>query len=493
LSRDTEVFAKVEDLENKLSGFAIHVTALTGQLESANDKQRNLKGLLDEAHKELQNAREYEQKLVNKNHLLESTGEDVEELRDMLRDVGGDLVEAKERLKELEEQEKASLSVKAELEARVSQLSNELAEDRNKAMSIKDAQAEAELSETLAASRLNELNETSAKLKAVEADLISVRSELATVSAEKNTLSATLANLSTKCQNLERIEKEARESIASIQIKLASKEREITKLRDDLNDLQNSKAKIEDSLRATRQAFSTVESERNDIQRLERNAREESARLKRVTISFQEKISSLESLHASLRNERNSLTEEVHIKTAQVESAKTLMQNLREQTTEMGHRAREAKERCEALEDELSEAHKLLSERAREAGTMRRLLDEAEGQEAGRIKDAREKLEVAIEERDHLMEEITLLRKNNAKGSGLMDKSLQEKEFAVKDLSAKYDVARKEVAKLRRMNEEVESRLHAARKEADDATLKLSRLSKSLVITTRGELANGTG
>jgi chromosome segregation ATPase len=492
LSREPAVNARVEDLENRLSGFVVHVTALTGQLESANDRQQNLKGLLDEAQKELQDARDYEQQLLKKNHILEATGEDVEQLRDMLRDVGGDLVEAKERLKELEEQEKASLSTKKELKARVSQLSNELLEDRKIGMAIKDAQAQTKLSEAQAASRLNELNETTTKLKSIEGDLISVRSELATVSAEKNKLSATLADLSTKYQNLEHIEKEARESIASIQTKLALKEKEITKLRSDLNDLRNSKAKIEDSLCSTRQALSTVESERNDIQQLEHIARDESARLQRGAVSFQERILSLESLHASLRNEQNSLTEEVHIKTAQVESAKALMQNLREQTTEMGHQAREAKERCEALEDELSEAHKLLSERAREAGTMRRLLDEAEGQEAGRIKDAREKLEVAIEERDHLVEEITLLRKNNAKGSGLMDKSLQEKEFTVKDLSAKYDVARKEVEKLRRMNKDVESRLQEARKEADDATLKLSRLSKSLVIATRGELVNGT-
>jgi chromosome segregation ATPase len=159
------------------------------------------------------------------------------------------------------------------------------------------------------------------------------------------------------------------------------------------------------------------------------------------------------------------------------------MQNLREQTSEMGHRAREAKERCEALEEELSEAHKLLSERSREAGTMRRLLDEAEGREAGRIKEAREKMEAAMEERDQLEEEITLLRRNNAEGSGELTRTLREKELAVRDLTNKYEKVKNEMDELVMKNKDVEIKLQQARKEADEATFKLNNLSKSLVST----------
>ena len=148
----------------------------------------------------------------------------------------------------------------------------------------------------------------------------------------------------------------------------------------------------------------------------------------------------------------------------------------------------EAKDRCEALEEELSEAHKLLSERSREAGTMRRLLDEEEGREQGRIKEAREKLEQAIEERDHLEEEITILKRNNAVGSGELTKNLMEKENAVKELMEKYDVARKEVEELRKKNEDVQTKLQQARKEADEATFKLNKLSKSLVCPFAVEL-----
>ena len=191
----------------------------------------------------------------------------------------------------------------------------------------------------------------------------------------------------------------------------------------------------------------------------------------------------MESRRTALTNERDSLAEEVQMKTAQLESVQATMHNLREQVTEMGHRAREAKDRCEALEEELSEAHKILSERSREAGTMRRLLDEAEGREQGRIKEARDKLDQAIEERDHLEEEITILRRNNAEGSDELTRSLREKESAVKELSEKYNFAKKEVDELRKKNQDVQMKLQEARKEADDATSKLSKLSKSLVFS----------
>jgi chromosome segregation ATPase len=112
---------------------------------------------------------------------------------------------------------------------------------------------------------------------------------------------------------------------------------------------------------------------------------------------------------------------------------------------------------------------------------MRRLLDEAEGLEAGRIKEAREKLDIAIEERDHLEEEIALLRRNNAEGSGELTKALREKELEVKDLSNKYEIARHDVEELTKKNADVQARLLQARKESDEATLKLNKLSKSLV------------
>jgi chromosome segregation ATPase len=315
--------------------------------------------------------------------------------------------------------------------------------------------------------------------------LVLLKAELGTVSADKNDLTSRLVDVQTKLRQLERSENEARETASTSQATLSAKEREIARLRLDLGVLDNIKSQLEDSLRSIKQTLSKTESERDEIQRREQTARQESIKSKRDADLYREKIASLESLRVSFTNERNALTEELQIKTAQLESSQTLMQSLREQSTEMGHRAREAKERCEGLDEELSEAHKLLGERAREAGTMRRLLDEAEGREAGRIKEAREKLDVAVEERDQLEEEIALLRRNNAEGSGELTKSLREKEHEVKELTTKYEIARRDVDALTKQNADVQARLLETRKEAEEATLKLSKLSKSLVVLVR--------
>ena len=476
-----ELDDKLETLESKLSGFSAKFTLLVQRLEEVNANHVSLTHQLNNAEHELKSARQREEQLLDKTRHLESTCEDVEELRDMLRDVGSDLVEAKDKIKEIEHREATAISTKSELEATISTLTKELNDSREAAKAIGDLQSQATIAEARAEDLQNELNENKTKFSSVESELAKVNTELATVSADKNELTAKLADSHIKLRQVERSEKEARERVASIQGALSQKEREISVIRSELTNVQNVKAQLEESLRASRQDLSRVESERRELQQREQNAREETTRSQRDATMYRDKINSLELLRATLTTERNTLTEEVQMKTMQLESTQSTMQNLREQTTEMGHQAREAKERCEALEEELSEAHKLLSERAREAGTMRRLLDEAEGREEGRMKEAREKLEAAIEERDHLEEEITLLRRNNAEGSGELTKALRDKELAVNDLTAKYTKVKMELDDLVVKKKDVEGKLLLAKKDADEANLQLTKLSKSLV------------
>ena len=488
LLNDAKMLNKVEHLEAKLSIFTSKMTILTRQLEEANTIQTNLKDQLRIAENDLQTVRAHEQQLLQKNRRLESTSEDVEQLRDMLRDVGGDLVEAKDKIKDIEKKEATAQLAKSELETTVSRLTVELNESREVAQSVDDVRSQLNLSESCAESRLKELNEAKEKLISVESELVSLKTELATVSADKNDLTAKLADAQIKLRQLERSEKESRDRVAVIQNNLTSKEKEVINVRAELINIQNLKAQLEEDLRSARQELSRTDNERKELHQKEQKTREESTRYKREIELYRDKIASLESLRISLTNDRDALTEEVNMKTIQVESAQTFMQNLREQTTEMGHRAREAKERCEALEEELSEAHKLLSERAREAGTMRQLLDAAEGREAGRIKEAREKLEAAIEERDHLEEEITLLRRNNAEGSGELIRALREKESAVKDLTTKYQLVQKDMDDMVARNKDAEAKLEQARKEADEAISKFNNLSKSLVLISVDEV-----
>jgi chromosome segregation ATPase len=476
-----ELDDKVESLESKLSSFSVKMSLLLKQLEEANIDHETLTQRLREAENDIKSSREREDHLLEKTRRLESTSEDVEQLRDMLRDVGSDLVEAKDKIKEIEQREVTAKSTKSDLEVTIATLTKELNETRETAGIIEDVRSQAAIAESRAETLLKVLNDSKAKLGAVESDLAKLNAELATVSVDKNDLTAKFADTQTKLRQIERSEKEARDRVASMQTSLVSKEREISAIRSELTNVQNFKNQLEESLRTSRQDISRLESERRELQQREQTARDESTRFQRDATMYRDKITSLELLRTTLTTERDTLTEEVQMKTAQLESTQSSMQNLREQTTEMGHRAREAKDRCEALDEELSEAHKLLSERAREAGTMRRLLDEAEGREAGRIKEAREKLEAAIEERDHLEEEITLLRRNNAEGSGELTKSLREKELAVKDLATRYEKVKKELDDLILKKKDVEGKLDRARTEADEANSRLSKLSKSLV------------
>lgn len=478
LSKTAVVELQISKVEDRLAIFANKFTDLVTRIDTLRNSEQRIQAQLDETESDLQAQRGL---VSEKTRRIEAADEEVEQLRDMLRDVGSDLVEAKDKIKELERKINTKEAEKVELDASVMQLNDELKEIREATRSLDEMRGRLTEADDLAANRLTELQQASEKLTAVETELVMLKSELGTVSADKNDLTAKLADAQTKLRQLERSEKEARESTSTAQNNLATKEQELNRLRNELNELQSVKGRVDDILRSTKQALFRVEGERNESQQREQSLRQESARFKRDADAYREKIVSLESLCTSLKRERDSLAEELQVKTTQLESAQTFMQNLREQTSEMGHLAREAKDRCEALEEELSEAHRLLTERAREATTMRRLLDEAEGREAGRVKQAVEKLDAVVEERDRLEEEIAVLRRTNAEGSGVMTKTLREREHSVKDLSAKYDNAVKTVKELTEKNAGLTTKLQEARLEANEATAKVTRLSKSLV------------
>ena len=478
LSEIMQVETQVHNMENKLSAFAGKVVVLTTRLEDLMTNESTLKSRLAEMENDLSS---YKGRLQERTEKLESANEETEQLRDMLRDVGSDLVEAKDKIKDLEQKISTAETTRSELEETITRLKKELEGSQENDRSLEEVRSKLAEMEGVAASRLTEISEAIEKLTAVETELIMLKSELATTSADKNDLTSKLRDAETRLRQLDRSEKEARESALTAQNNFAAKEQELSKVRAELADLQSVKGRVDEILRSTKQALFRVEAERNDSQRREESARQESARYKREADTYQEKIVSLDSLCTSLKRERDSLTEELQIKSTQVESAQTFAQHLREQTAEMGHRAREAKDRCEALEEELSEAHKILTERAREASTMRRLLDEAEGREEGRVKQAMERLESALEERDRLEEEIAALRRTNAEGSGAMTKTLKERETSVKDLTTRYDEAVKKVSELIAKNTDITKKLQQARKEADEALAKAARLSKSLV------------
>ena len=481
LAAEYEVDQKVSDIDAKLSLLSGKLVSLTKQLEEAAMIQNQLKDRLTTAEADLETSRNRERQLLDNNEKLESICEDVEQLRDMLRHVGSELVDAKDKIKQLETREKEVQSNKTELEATISRLTLELKAAEEVAVSIDELRAQVADTESLAATRLEDLNKTKNKLDALDAELVSVKAELGTISVDKNDLLSKLADTQVKLRQIERSEKEARDRTNTLQINLNSKEKEVTNLRSELNSIQNAKSQLEDTLRSTRMELSRIDGECREILQKEQNARDDVTRYKRDVNIYREKIASLESIRASVTQERDALTEEIQLKYMQLASTETSIQTLREQTTELAHQAREAKERYEALEEELSEAHKLLSERARESDTMRRLLDEAEGREAGRMKDAREKLEAAIEERDHLEEEIAVLRRNNAEGSGELLRALKEKEGQLSALNASHANVTMEVDALRRRNNVIEDELQKARQEANDTVAKLTKLSGALV------------
>ena len=110
------------------------------------------------------------------------------------------------------------------------------------------------------------------------------------------------------------------------------------------------------------------------------------------------------------------------------------MTNMRDQAAEMATQMKEAKERCESLEDELTDAHRLMSERGREGESMRRLLSEVEGRAEARVKEMREKMDMAVQERDRAEDEASSIGRRRAREVDDLKGKLRDLERELREL-----------------------------------------------------------
>jgi chromosome segregation ATPase len=175
---------------------------------------------------------------------------------------------------------------------------------------------------------------------------------------------------------------------------------------------------------------------------------------------------------------------------------------------------KEVRARCESLEEELADAHRLLSERSREAETMRRLLAEVDGRADSRIKEMREQMDLAIEERDRAEElasnvgrkksrELEELKSKAREADIGLRRAIQEKEeiehtenmlrrqrddFEEKSSKAAEEIkeVREAMGQLRDALDETEKQVRELEKEkallkktSDETSGKLEKLQKS--------------
>lgn len=448
--------------------------------------------------KELQSLR---QQLVEKDAALErmhqkaksqeDLQDEIEGLRDDLINVGQEHVEAKDRVKEL-------LAEKTALEGSVEALEKELAEVKAslasdaagseqayqdlaaefEALKIKATTLQTDLSaaQQLAASRFKDLTNLREILQKAQPELTSLRAEVATLKTAKQEL----GNKTSELRRLETKHEDLRSEMTDLKKVIDERDLEIKTLNQKISQEANGRLKAEDANSTVQESLQRYEGEKRETQEsLDRLTRDLAWAQEEVN-SSRGRLRDLEQQVVKLGKDADGLREDIELKTAQHASAQSLMGSMRDQTAEIAMQTKEARERCESLEEELGDARRLLSERSREGETMRRLLADVEGRADSRVRELKERMETAVEERHRAEDEASTIGRKRVREIEDLKGKVRDTERSLKraeDDKEELETVQKE---WKRRREELEAKVEQSSQEVNDVRQAMGELRDAL-------------
>ncbi|EDN11027.1 predicted protein [Histoplasma mississippiense (nom. inval.)] len=350
----------------------------------------------------------------------EELREEIDSLRDGLRDIGQSCVEAREKVKELLTEKKTLGHTIQELEKELHDLRTQVSsssrqnEDAHKdlAVEFEDLKIKATVLQTdlsaaqqLAASRFKDLTILRETLEKVQPELRNLRAK----STELKTSKEDLRNKTNDLKRLEWRHEDLRSEMKNLRGKIGEQEAEIKSLNQRVTQGIASRVKAEQALEVAQSDLRYSEGKKQEAIETNEKTAKTLAKTQEELRSSRTRLLEVEEHTEQLNRDIESLRDELQLKTAQHASAQSLMNSMRDQASEMAMQVKEARERCVSLEEEVADAHRLFSERTRECETMRRLLSDIEMRTDAKVREFKERLEAAIEERDRAEDEASLV------------------------------------------------------------------------------------
>lgn len=418
----------------------------------------------------------------------EGLKEEIESLRDDLLHIGQGHVEAKDKVKELLAEKTAMEETIAKLEKELTDLrtsheskhaDSQQAHDGLKTefetLKVKSTTLETELSaaQQLAATRFKDLTDLRDTLQKIQPELRTLRSESSELKSTKETLTNQTADLKAKHDGLNAELKKLKSTISE-------RDSEVKTLNQKIRQETDSRLKAEESLTIAQSDLRYSEGKKQEAVESKERTAANLIKSQDELKSARAKMRDVEGKVNQLTRELESLREEIQLKTAQHASAQSLMTSMRDQTAEMAMQMKEAKERCESLEEELADAHRLLSERTREGETMRRLLNDIEGRTESKVRDFRERMEAAIEERDRAEDDASTQGRRRARELEELKGKIREVERSLRTAEQDREELEYSQRDWRRRREDLEAMSERSTEELKDARETVARLRDSL-------------
>jgi len=417
--------------------------------------------------------------------------EEIETLRDDLLHQGQGHVEAKEALK-------STRLEKAALEERVADMEKELTElkahsaassaETQKAhhgllselegLKTKSGGLQRDLvaAEQLAASRFKDITDLRELLSKAQPELRSLRSKV----EELKSIKEDCKNKAGDLTRLEMRHEDLKADLKNMSKRIGEKETELKDLRQAFADGINAKTKAEEDLRSAKFDLQRAEGSREAALKSQKQLSEDLSKTKADYLASRSKVRELEEAVSEHTKEVQKLQDELSLKTSLHDSTQAIVTGLREQTLELSTQAREASNKADSLEEELAEAQRMLSERGREAETMRRLLADVEGQTSTKIREMKERMESAIEERDRVEDEASTSNRRMAREVEDLRNKMRESSRSLKALEEEKEALERSQKDLKRRRDELEAVQDRARAEVNEAQAAIQQLREAL-------------
>jgi chromosome segregation ATPase len=343
--------------------------------------------------------------------------EEIETLRDDLLHQGEEHVEARDALKAVQAEKTALQSSIEKLEKELKDGREKVAQAAESERAHKDLMASFEelkgksatlqtdlaAAGQLASDRFKEITDLKEKLSKAQPELRSLRAEVQELKSTKEGLK----NQTGELRRLEMRHEDLKSELKGLGKRLSDKDSEIKDLQQKVEQESSNRSKAEEDLRIAQSDLRFSEASRQDAIETSNQTSIDLAKAREDAAAMKSRLSSLEGQISNHSKEVTDLREEISLKASLYSSSQTLLQGLRDQTHELSIQAREATTRADSLDEELADAQRMLSERTREGETMRRLLNEVENKTESRLREMKERLETAVEERDRAEEEAS--------------------------------------------------------------------------------------
>jgi chromosome segregation ATPase len=429
-------------------------------------------------------------KLQTKRKTEEDLREELENMQENFLSIGQEHVEAKDKIKALEAEKTA-------LQERITKLEGEMAshKDESKASEKVDAdlkalraeyndlksksaalQTDLGAAEQLATSRYRDLTELRGVLQKAQPELKALRAENESLKTAKSELGIRLSEL----RRLEAREKDLKADVASFKRQATDRDNEVRALNEKVSQETNSRLRFEDQNRVAQRDLRKSEAEKIQLAAAGEKSAAELVRVQGEAGKLRTRVRELEDQVSKLTTESKALHEEAELRGSQYNNAQGLLGSMRDQTSEMAMQLKEAKEQSESLEEELGEVQRLLAERTREGETMRRLLADVDDRADNKVREMRERMETAIEERDRAEDEGSINARRRAREVDELKTKIRDLERDVKRAADDRDELQRAEREWRQRRDELEAVSGRASQEADEIRGAMGELRAAL-------------